>query len=244
MVFNSKPKPESKLNCMTKTWKVHPAAMAFPRMTGAAYEELKADIAVNGIRIPILVNKKKDTIFDGRNRMMAAHDLKLKHRQVPIEVFTGKPEQEVGEIISRNIHRRHLTDDMRVAVVAKLRGPQLAKEAEKRQKAGQASDLGLKSTQGRTRELIAAEADVSQHKARSALMTAKHAPFDLDMVIAGKEKLAKAHANAKAKAKKSSKLKPQKSLRERVEAKFIRFMESFPVTDSREVRAILRELVA
>jgi hypothetical protein len=229
---------------MTKTWKVHPAAMAFPRMPTAALNELKADIAANGIRIPILVNKKRDTILDGRTRMIVAHDLKLKDGEVPIEVFTGKPEEEVGEIISRNIHRRHLTDDQRVAIVAKLRGPQLAKEAEERQKAGEASDLGLKSTQGRTRELIAAEADVSQHKARSALMTAKHAPFELDMVIAGKERLAKAHANAKAKEKKSSKPKPQKSLRERVEAKFLRFMESFPVTDYREVRAILRELLA
>jgi hypothetical protein len=218
--------------------------MAFPRMPTAALNELKADIAANGTRIPILVNKKRDTILDGRTRMIVAHDLKLKDGEVPIEVFTGKPEEEVGEIISRNIHRRHLTDDQRVAIVAKLRGPQLAKEAEERQKAGEASDLGLKSTQGRTRELIAAEADVSQHKARSALMTAKHAPFELDMVIAGKERLAKAHANAKAKEKKSSKPKPQKSLRERVEAKFLRFMESFPVTDYREVRAILRELLA
>jgi hypothetical protein len=229
---------------MAKTWKVHPTALAFPRMPVAEYNELKADIAARGIRLPILVSKNRDTILDGRNRMMAAHDLKLKDAQVPIEIFTGKPEQEVAEIISRNIHRRHLTDDQRVAIVAKLRGPQLAKGAEERQKAGQASDLGLKSTQGRTRELIAAEADVSQHKARSALMTAKHAPFELDMVIAGKEKLAKAHANAKAKAKKSSKLKPKKSLRERVEAKYLRFMESFPVTEYREVRAILQELLA
>jgi ParB-like chromosome segregation protein Spo0J len=229
---------------MAKTWKVHPTALAFPRMPVAEYNELKADIAARGIRLPILVNKNRDTILDGRNRMMVAHDLNLKDGEVPIEVFTGELDEEVGEIISRNIHRRHLTDDQRVAIVAKLRGPQLAKEAEERQKAGQASDLGLKSTQGRTRELIAAEADASQHKARSALMTAKHAPFDLDMVIAGKEKLAKAHANAKAKAKKSSKLKPQKSLRERVEAKFVRFMESFAVTEYREVRAILQELLA
>jgi hypothetical protein len=229
---------------MTKTWKVHPAAMAFPRMPTAAYNELKSDIAANGIRVPILINKKADTILDGRNRVLVAHDLNLTDAEIPIEVFTGKPEEEVGEIISRNIHRRHLTDDQRVAIVAKLRGPQLTKEAEEREKAGKAANPVFNSTQGRTWRQVAAEADVSQHKARSALMTAKHARFELDMVIAGKAKLAKAHANAKAKAKKSSKPKPQKSLRERVEAKFLRFMESFPVTDYREVRAILRELLA
>jgi hypothetical protein len=47
-----------------------------------------------------------------------------------------------------------------------------------------------------------------------------------------------------AKAKRKQKPKQQKSLQERVEAKFLRFMESFAVTEYREVRAILRELLA
>jgi hypothetical protein len=41
-----------------------------------------------------------------------------------------------------------------------------------------------------------------------------------------------------------AKPKQQKPLRQRVEAKFLRFMESFAVTDYAEVRAILRELLA
>jgi len=41
-----------------------------------------------------------------------------------------------------------------------------------------------------------------------------------------------------------AKPKQHKPLRERVEAKFLRFMESFRVTEYREVRAILRELLA
>jgi hypothetical protein len=229
---------------MMETWKIHPAAMAFPRMPPAEYNELKADVATHGIRLPILVNNNRDTVIDGRNRIMVAFDLKLKDTEIPIEVFTGKPEEEVDEIISRNIHRRHLTDDMRVAIVAKLRGPELAKAAAERKKSGHAGDPGLKSTQGRTRELIAAEANVSQHKARAALTTAKHAPKELDKVIEGKEKLAEAKKKARAKVGKRAKPKPQKSLRDRVEAKFLRFMESFAVTEYREVRAILRELVA
>jgi hypothetical protein len=214
--------------------------MAFPRMPSGEFNELKADIAAHGIRLPILVNSKRDTILDGRNRIMAAHDLKLKDGQIPIEVFKGKPEDEVGEIISRNIHRRHLTDDQRVSIVTKLRGPQLAKEAETRQRTGKAGDLGLKSTQGRTREIIATEARVGAHKARAALLAAEHAPKDLDKVIEGKQKLAAAAKKARKKVKRP---KPEKPLRERVEAKFLRFMESFPVTDYREVRAILRELL-
>ena len=225
-----------------RTYKIHPAATAFPRMPKEEFDELKADIAAHGIRLPILVNAKRDTVLDGRNRIMAAHDLKLKDSQIPIEVFTGTDEQAVTEIISRNILRRHLSDDARVALVAKLRGPQLAKEAQTRQRTGK--HLGLESTQGRTHDKLAAEARVSTHKAKAAIQTSKHSPKDLDAVIEGKTKLAAASKKARAKAGKTAKPKPPKSLRDRVQAKFIALMESFAVTEYVEVRSILRELLA
>jgi hypothetical protein len=239
---------------MAKTWKVHPTAMAFPRISGDELNELRADIEENGIRVSILVNKKKDTILDGRNRMMIAHDLKLKETDVPIEIFKGKPEDEIAEIISRNLHRRHLTDDQRAAIVAKVLGPELAKEAEARKVTGKAGDLGMKSTQGgvvgestqgRTRERIAAVAQVGDHKARAALLAREHASDELDNVIDGKLKLALAARRAKARAFKKKKIrpKPEKTLQERVEARFLRFMESFAVSESREVRKILKLLL-
>src|SRR5439155_25118916 len=138
--------------------------------------------------------------------------LKLKDAEVPYEVFTGSDDEAVSEIVSRNIMRRHLTDDQRVAIVAKLRGPQLAKEAEARKRTGKAGDLGLKSARGRTHEIIAAEAKVGDYKARAALSAAKHAPKDLDRVIEGKEKLAEAKKKARAKAGATAKPKPQKTL--------------------------------
>jgi ParB/Sulfiredoxin domain len=178
-----------------KTWKVHPAALAFPQMPTPEFNELKADIAANGIRMPILVNKEKDMIIDGRNRMMAAHDLKLPDSEIPLEVFSGTEEEAVTQIVLRNIRRRHLTDDQRVAIVAKLRGRRLIDEAEVRERAG----IAAKSIKGRSWQEVATEAQVSQHKARAALTTATHAPTDLDRVIAGKEKLRTAYAQAKAK---------------------------------------------
>jgi hypothetical protein len=170
------------------------------------------------------LTKKKDTILDGRNRIMAAHDLKLKDSDVPIEVFTGNDGDEVSEIVSRNIMRRNLTDDQRVAIVAKLRS-------------------GLKSTQGRAREVIAAEAKVGDYKARAALEAAKHAPKDLDRVIEGKEKLADAKKRCEQKRVQPRNRNRRKAYKKRVEAKFLRFMESFAVTQYRAVREILRELL-
>jgi len=226
---------------MPKTYRVHKAAMAFPRMPAAEFNELKQDIAEHGIRIPILINQKKE-ILDGRNRIMAAHDLKLADKDVPIEIFSGNDDEAVHEVVSRNIMRRNLSDDQRVSILAKLRGPQLAKDADARKRTGK-SNLGMKTTQGRTHEILAADAKVSQHKARAALEAVKHAPQDLDRVIEGKAKLADAKKAARAKARKTAKPKPEKSLQERVEAKFLKLMESFAVTDYKEVRAILRELL-
>jgi ParB-like chromosome segregation protein Spo0J len=220
-----------------KVWKIHKAASAFPRMSAAEFNELKADIAAHGIRLPILVNKKKDTILDGLTRIRIAHDLKLSDKDIPLEVFDGSDEDAVHEIISRNIMRRHLTDDQRAALLAKLLAPQLEKEADARMKSGKAVS---KSTQARTWQPIAKGAKVSQHKARSALTLVKHAPRDLDNVIAGKERLAAAAKKAHKKVKRPM---PEKSLQERVEAKFLRMMESFAVTEYQAVREILRELL-
>jgi ParB/Sulfiredoxin domain len=220
-----------------KVYKVHPAALAFPQMPASEFNELKADIAANGIRMPILVNKEEDTIIDGRNRMVAARDLKLPDSEIPLEVFSGTEDEALGQIVSRNIMRRHLTDDQRVAIVAKLRGRQLIDEAEVRERAG----IAAKSIKGRSWQQVATEAKVSQHKARAALETVKHAPIDLDKVIEGKEKLRTAYARARA--KRPATPKPQKSLREHVETKFLGLMECFAVTQYRDVRAILRELL-
>jgi hypothetical protein len=224
-----------------KVWKVHPIANVFPRLTGSRYKELSDDVKAHGIRVPVLINKKKDTILDGRTRMNIAHDLKMKDGQVPLEVFNGKPEEEANEIMSRNFHRRDLTDDQRAGIIAKVRGPQLAAEAAK----DRSHKGGKGEAKGKTTaERVAAEAKVSEHKARAALTAAKHTPKDLDKVIAGKEKLAAVAKKARAKAGKSPRAKVEKSLQERVEAKFVRFMESFAVTEYREVRRILRELLS
>jgi ParB-like chromosome segregation protein Spo0J len=229
---------------MAKSWKIHPVAQAFPRLAGTELKELTADIKARGIRVPILVNKKKDTILDGRTRAMVAHDLKLKgDDQVPLEVFKGTPEEEVEEIISRNLHRRHLTDDQRIAILAKIRGPQLEKEAALDRTTAHVKG-GKKAGKGEAADRLAAEGKSSQYKARIALKARKLAPKDLDAVAAGKEKLRETSKKMKAKAGKTAKPKPVKSLQERVEAKFLKFMESFAVTEYREVRAILRGLLA
>lgn len=222
-----------------KTYKVHPAAMAFPRMPASEFADMKESIRTGGIKIPILVTTK-GVLLDGRNRVAAAYDLKLSDKDVPTEVFKGTEEEAVAEIIARNITRRHLTDDQRVALTAKLLGKELTKQA----KADRASGKAAKGKGGgEVADRIAKAAKVSQHKGRAAMETAK-SPKDLDAVIAGKTKLSDAKKAAQKKTGKTPKQKPEKTLREQVQAKFLRLMESFAVNQYREVRKILRELLA
>ena len=121
-----------------KAMKVHPLCQMFGSVAPlpkAQLQELTDDIKEHGIKVPILVNKKRDTIIDGLTRWKIAHDLGLKIAKADFEVFTGGDDEIEGEILSRNLFRRHMSEDQRVAVVTKLRRPALEKEAKERQSA-------------------------------------------------------------------------------------------------------------
>ena len=117
---------------MPKTMKVHPFAQTFPIIKGDEQDQLREDIKANGIIVPILVNKKKDTIIDGRNRWMIATELGVQ-KDVPYDVFMGTDEEIPAEILRLNVFRRHLDDDQRMAYISKVLGPKLEKEAKARQ---------------------------------------------------------------------------------------------------------------
>lgn len=93
--------------------KFHDYANIFPWMEGAAFDELKADIAANGIREPIVF--LDDQILDGRNRYMAARDLGIEYPRVE---YRG--DDPLGYVVSLNLRRRHLTDNQRAMVAKKL----------------------------------------------------------------------------------------------------------------------------
>jgi len=93
------------------TLTVHPAALIFPEMTPDEYAGLRDDIAAHGQRDPIITWQGQ--ILDGRHRFRACEDLDL-------DPVTLEYEGEISEIpafvISRNLHRRHLTASQRAMV--------------------------------------------------------------------------------------------------------------------------------
>ena len=223
-----------------RTLKVHPAALAFPKITGKDLKELEKDIAEHGIRVPILVNKEQDTILDGRNRWMIAHELGLKEDEIPLQVFKGTDEEATAEIVSRNLFRRHLSDDQRVMIAAKLLGKKIEETA--------ASDRAYGSEKSGDRGSAAARlakaAGTTRHKAEGALSVAKHTPQLAERVIAGKTPLKKARKVAAKKAGKKSKAgRPALTFEQQVERKWLKFMTSFAVSDARAVRKIVKGLL-
>jgi ParB-like chromosome segregation protein Spo0J len=219
-----------------KVMKVHPVAKMFPTLPAKEMKELRADIETNGIRVPIIVNKAKDTILDGRNRYMIASELKLGNGKVPFEVFEGTEEDIPGMIVSRNILRRHLSDDQRIMLTAKILGPKLEKEAAK-------AFADKKGGKGKTAERLAKEVGSTKHKAEQAISVSKHAKDLVDEVVAGKVALKKAAKVAKSRKPSKRKPKEPKTLEQIVAAKFQRFMAAFPMPQHREVKKILRSML-
>lgn len=222
-----------------KALKVHPAALLFPLLGKAQYGELLEDIKANGMKYPVLVNKEKDTIIDGRTRYMIANDLDLSEKDIPFEVFKGKDEQIVDEIMSRNIHRRHLDPDQRVTIIAKLLGPQFQAEAAADKASGKGTE---KKGKGDTAQRVAKAAKTTEHKGRQALEVSKHADL-VEEVVAGKTKLGKAAKKAKARKPAAKKKAKTMTLDDEVKKRFLKFMDHWSVEHHRKVKAIIKGLL-
>lgn len=226
----------TKQSSLPKVMKIHPFAQTFSVIQGDELNDLREDIRANGIIVPILVNKKKNMILDGRNRWMIATELGVQ-KDVPYDVFLGTDEDIPAEILRLNVFRRHLTDDQRMAAISKVRGPMLEKEAKKRQAEGAKAPQGKggsfkkNGNGGATVAQLAAEAKATPYKAQQAEKARKAGL--IDDVIAKKMTLKQA-----AKAAGPSKRKPRKvqlTFEDEVWQKWARFLKNWPSTQHREV---------
>lgn len=90
---------------------LHPLCALFPRLNGEEFDALVADISANGLAEPITVHN--GMILDGGNRYRACMEAGVD----PVLVeFNG--ENIVQFVLSKNLHRRHLSAGQRAAIVA------------------------------------------------------------------------------------------------------------------------------
>jgi ParB-like chromosome segregation protein Spo0J len=99
----------------------HPFAEKFPPLAGEEWEAFKASIRrTRGNRVPVIYRMKdgKAEGIDGRNRYRACEELGLTCRMEE-ELLDDDKVKEF--ILDRNVHRRHLTPELRRELVAELR---------------------------------------------------------------------------------------------------------------------------
>lgn len=118
---------------MTDTYQFHEVASIFPMMSEDEFEDLKRDIAQNGLKEPIWLYE--DKIIDGRNRYNACRAVEVKPSFRKWEGGSSL----VSFVVALNLNRRHLDASARAFVGYKIK-PLYEKEAAERRRATQNND--------------------------------------------------------------------------------------------------------
>ena len=93
------------------TYELHPLCTLFPRVVGADFDSLVADIRANGLRQAIVLYG--DMILDGGNRYRACLEAGVNPH---FEHYEG--DSIVSFVLSANLHRRHLSAGQQAAIVS------------------------------------------------------------------------------------------------------------------------------
>jgi len=96
--------------------KFHPFADIFALIEGEAFDRFVADIKQNGL-IENIVTTPDGRILEGRNRYLACLAAGVEPR---FETIREPPEKWLNFVISKNVHRRQLTESQRALAAAKL----------------------------------------------------------------------------------------------------------------------------
>jgi hypothetical protein len=96
----------------------HELADLLPMIDGVNFENLKADIANNGILEPILLFENR--ILDGRNRYRAAKAVGHSFTSANFKSFHGTYTEAEAYVFSTNFLRRQMTNAQKQEVIRKM----------------------------------------------------------------------------------------------------------------------------
>ncbi len=167
-----------------KSMELHPLCTLFPRMAGAEFDALVADIKLNGQREPIILHD--GMILDGGNRYRAC----LAAGVEPATMKFGGG-NIVSYVLSANMHRRHMTPGQQAAIVSSAQNWAQAQTAGGDRKSKQAKIKVAESTLI-TVEQRAAASGASRDTQMRADKVAKASPELARQVAHGEKSLPKA----------------------------------------------------
>lgn len=93
---------------------VHTLAEIFPMPSEETYKGMEQDILANGQLEPIVLYQ--DSVIDGRTRqkILLKHGIEPKYKDLP------KGADPVAFVLSKNLHRRHLSESQRAMTAARI----------------------------------------------------------------------------------------------------------------------------
>ncbi|MHB8324796.1 MAG: DNA methyltransferase [Candidatus Dormibacteria bacterium] len=180
----------------------HPLAAVVPEMRPAEWRAFLEDVRERGVLEPLRLAPDGVTVLDGRHRLRAARELGLE--AVPSAPALCEPGDEASYMLRAALHRRHLSDDQRAILAARLaeamgtergRAQRQAAIAVRWTESGQASPepdteritpVHPVSPPELSRTLAARELGVSERRLRTAQALAQDAPDLAAQVEAGK----------------------------------------------------------
>ena len=185
----------------TSRLRLHPLADVVPEMRPDEWRAFLTDVQERGVLEPVHVGADGVTVLDGRHRLKAARELGL--ATVPVALVRLDGISDVEYIIRAALMRRHLSDDQRAILAARM----AAEIAPRRQsEAGRmavtarwhpwhpydGATVAPSYKAPRTRDAMAQAFSVSTHKVRTAQSVAVAAPDLASKVLAAALPLAKA----------------------------------------------------
>lgn len=170
----------------------HPAANLFPLLEGPEFDELKADIAANGLLEPIWLHPD-ESIIDGRNRHRACIETLT---QPEFRTWDGQGSL-VALVVGLNLKRRHLTSSQRAAISLDVL-PMLEAEAKGRQGARtDIVEIVPPSEPGKARDQAADLFQTNPRYVQDAKRLQEQAPDLLGKVRSGEQSIPQAKRELK-----------------------------------------------
>ena len=121
------------------TYQTHPLCEVFPELPDGEYQQLKEDIAKHGILEFGLLYEGK--ILDGRHRYKASLELGIEMGFCEVDE-EDKEFDASAFVLSKNLHRRHLTPSQRSIVADEIREFYDRKAKERQKEAGKEHGRG------------------------------------------------------------------------------------------------------
>ena len=175
-------------------YELHPLCTLFPRIEGAEFDALVADVKANGLRESIVLHD--GMILDGGNRYRACVQAGVTPK---FKEFSGA--NLVTFVLSANLHRRHLSAGQQAAIVAS------AQDWAKAQTVGKPKSVNVDPLA--TVEQRAARSGASRSTQKMADKVAKADPELIKQVGLGEVSLPKAVAKVEGKPPKPTKAQPE-----------------------------------